>query len=56
MGISGGEHLTANYTTFQVSDEQSLYVLTVTGFSGEAGSKSSKIITFSRPAFLYFIT
>ncbi|VDI03422.1 Hypothetical predicted protein [Mytilus galloprovincialis] len=40
MGISGGEHHTANYTTFRVSDEQSLYVLTVTGFSGEAGQNA----------------
>lgn len=50
-----GQHRTANYTTFRVSDEQSLYVLTVTGYNGDAGRKSNKII-FSRPALLYLIT
>ncbi|XP_052085173.1 angiopoietin-2-like [Mytilus californianus] len=29
-------HHTANYSTFKVSDEQSLYILTATGYSGDA--------------------
>ncbi|XP_076081144.1 uncharacterized protein LOC143052057 [Mytilus galloprovincialis] len=30
-----GIHHTANYSTFNVSDEQSLYILTATGYSGD---------------------
>lgn len=37
MEIATGEHRTANYTTFSVNDEQSSYVLTVKGYSGDAG-------------------
>ncbi|CAG2196663.1 TN [Mytilus edulis] len=37
MEIPGGRHITANYTTFRISDEQSLYVLTVAGYNGDAG-------------------
>lgn len=39
MEIPGGVHCTANYTTFEISDEQSLYVLLATGYSGDAGCK-----------------
>ncbi|XP_071139521.1 ficolin-2-like isoform X3 [Mytilus edulis] len=37
METAGGEHHTANYTTFEISDDQSLYVLLATGYSGDAG-------------------
>ncbi|CAG2221915.1 unnamed protein product [Mytilus edulis] len=40
MEIPNGQHHTANYTTFRVSDEQSLYVLTVTGYTGDAGQNA----------------
>ena len=37
MEIASGEHRTANYSTFAVGDEDSKYILTVTGYSGNAG-------------------
>lgn len=43
MEIDDGRHITANYSTFRVSDEPSLYVLTVTGYSGKTGRKSNEV-------------
>lgn len=42
MEIADTTHRTANYSTFKVSDEQSLYVLTATGYSGDTICKFSE--------------
>lgn len=36
---AGSEHRTANYSTFSVGDERSIYRLTVTGYSGNSGGR-----------------
>ncbi|XP_063436726.1 fibrinogen-like protein 1 [Mytilus trossulus] len=40
MELPDGQSHKANYTTFNVSNEHSLYVLTVTGYSGDPGQNS----------------